>query len=556
MPKIIINKKFVIKHFSKENKDLFNNEIFWLKKLSRYNQFPKILNISRKRLSIKLINKGDELKNKNLPKNWESQIKKILKILKKNNCLHGDITVNNLVVKNKSISLIDFAQATQIKKFKEKKKRTFDDDYALNRISLTLNQTEINSNDLRTLVIWNSKNDKKIKDIIKKNKKFKIIDHIKFSKNFYKDLYNDRIMWLDSFYNRYIDRKTPKLKQAISCYIILNLSPIFRKEKMIFTHEKRVVDSDTFNLKKNIRRKKRNIIHISDNFEEAKRNALFLSKTDNHYPHKLFLNSQTVHKFLKSFFNKINREKKLEYVLLRPKIDNSGDIDLLVNNFFIFKRIADAHSYKLKNLSLISNNGDPLEDYGFKVSNFIKVEKNEVCLDIRYVGDNYFDKNWQFKILKNRTFKNGIFIPSKKDQLYTILYHIFFHKGFFDKKFKNFFKKYFKKRIDHSYLEKEIYKHLKNNNYKIVRPNDLTITPKFNLSDKQKKEEFQNIDIQISKNNFSCANKMLVNLIKMNFLYILKIKVVKLIYRNNLRFFITLIKKILLRNISREKFKL
>ena len=57
-------------------------------------------------------------------------------------------------------------------------------------------------------------------------------------------------MWLDSFYNRYIDRKTPKLKQAISCYIILNLSPIFRKEKMIFTHEKRVVDSDTFNLKK------------------------------------------------------------------------------------------------------------------------------------------------------------------------------------------------------------------------------------------------------------------------------------------------------------------
>ena len=130
---------------------------------------------------------------------------------------------------------------------------------------------------------------------------------------------------------------------------------------------------------------------------------------------------------------------------MRPKIDNSGDIDLLVNNFFIFKRIADAHSYKLKNLSLISNNGDPLEDYGFKVSNFIKVEKNEVCLDIRYVGDNYFDKNWQFKILKNRTFKNGIFIPSKKDQLYTILYHIFFHKGFLIKNIKIFLKNILKK---------------------------------------------------------------------------------------------------------------
>ena len=74
------------------------------------------------------------------------------------------------------------------------------------------------------------------------------------------------------------------------------------------------------------------------------------------------------------------------------------------------------------------------------------------------------------------------------------------------------------------FSQKEIYKHLKHNNYKIVRPNDLTITPKFNLSDKQKKEEFQNIDIQISKNNFSCANKMLVGLIKMNFLYILNMK--------------------------------
>ena len=76
MPKIIINKKFVIKYFSKENKDLFNNEIFWLKKLSKYNQFPKILNISRKRLSIKLINKGDELKKKIYQKIGKHKLKK------------------------------------------------------------------------------------------------------------------------------------------------------------------------------------------------------------------------------------------------------------------------------------------------------------------------------------------------------------------------------------------------------------------------------------------------------------------------------------------------
>ena len=43
----------------------------------------------------------------------------------------------------------------------------------------------------------------------------------------------------------------------------------------------------------------------------------------------------------------------------------------------------------------------------------------------------------------------------------------------------------------------------------------------------KKKKEFQNIDIQISKNNFSCANKMLW-VCKNEFLYILN-KVVKLI---------------------------
>ena len=75
MPKIIINKKFVIKYFSKENKDLFNNEIFWLKNYQSIISF-KILNISRKRLSIKLINKGDELKNKIYQKIGNHKLKK------------------------------------------------------------------------------------------------------------------------------------------------------------------------------------------------------------------------------------------------------------------------------------------------------------------------------------------------------------------------------------------------------------------------------------------------------------------------------------------------
>ena len=556
MSKVIIKKKYIQKYFLKKDEDLFHNEIFWLKKLEKYDQIPKIIDKNTKELSLKITNNGKIVSAKNLPQNWEKQLKDIQKILIKNDCFHGDITPNNIVSKNKKISLIDFAQATHIKKFNIRKKRIFDDFYCINRISLMLNYKKIISNDLRILTIWNSKHEKYIRKKITNHKKLQIIDRIQFSKNFYKDIRKDRILWLDNFYNRYIDRKTNKLKNPITCYLILNKNPIFKKEKMIFTHETRIIDSDIFNFKKKIRRKRKNIIHISDNFEEAKRNALFLSKSKFHYPYKLFLNTQTIHSSLKEFFKKINNTKNIEYVLLRSKYSQSDDLDILVNDYHLFKRIADAHSYKLKNLSFFSNNGDPVEDYGFKVSNYININKRKICLDIRYVGDNYLDKNWQANILKNKIFYKNIFIPSKKDQLYSILYHIIFHKGFINKKYLKYLKKNFNSNyLNISFLKKDTQKFLTNNKYKIVRTNDLTIAPIFKLSKNQKATEFDNIQTQMSKNNFSCANKLLFNLIKLDFNNFLSLKFIFLILKNNFKYLLTLVKKIFLTNISREKLK-
>ena len=556
MSKVIIKKKYIQKYFLKKDEDLFHNEIFWLKKLEKYDQIPKIIDKNTKELSLKITNNGKIVSAKNLPQNWEKQLKDIQKILIKNDCFHGDITPNNIVSKNKKISLIDFAQATHIKKFNIRKKRIFDDFYCINRISLMLNYKKIISNDLRILTIWNSKHEKYIRKKITNHKKLQIIDRIQFSKNFYKDIRKDRILWLDNFYNRYIDRKTNKLKNSITCYLILNKNPIFKKEKMIFTHETRIIDSDIFNFKKKIRRKRKNIIHISDNFEEAKRNALFLSKSKFHYPYKLFLNTQTIHSSLKEFFKKINNTKNIEYVLLRSKYSQSDDLDILVNDYHLFKRIADAHSYKLKNLSFFSNNGDPVEDYGFKVSNYININKRKICLDIRYVGDNYLDKNWQANILKNKIFYKNIFIPSKKDQLYSILYHIIFHKGFINKKYLKYLKKNFNSNyLNISFLKKDTQKFLTNNKYKIVRTNDLTIAPIFKLSKNQKATEFDNIQTQMSKNNFSCANKLLFNLIKLDFNNFLSLKFIFLILKNNFKYLLTLVKKIFLTNISREKLK-
>ena len=85
---------------------------------------------------------------------------------------------------------------------------------------------------------------------------------------------------------------------------------------------------------------------------------------------------------------------------MRDQNSEKEDIDILVNDYFLFKRISDCHSYKNKNLNFISNSGDPFDDGGFKVSNYIKINDKFVKLDVRYVGDGYFDTNWQKNILK------------------------------------------------------------------------------------------------------------------------------------------------------------
>ena len=143
--------------------------------------------------------------------------------------------------------------------------------------------------------------------------------------------------------------------------------------------------------------------------------------------HKIFLIQK------KFFFNYLNKFKKLRYVILRDQNSEKEDIDILVNDYFLFKRISDCHSYKNKNLNFISNSGDPFDDGGFKVSNYIKINDKVVKLDVRYVGDGYFDTNWQKNILNNRKYYKGFYVPNKENFIYAIIYHIVYHKGYIDK---------------------------------------------------------------------------------------------------------------------------
>lgn len=554
---ILLNKKVVKKTFLSKNSHLFYNEIYWFKKLKKYQFIPKILNIDYKNFTISISYEGERICLKNKPKNWSKQLEKILYILKKNNCFHSDIKPDNLLVNKKKLFLIDFAQSMKISDLKKNiffKKRIFYDQYSKNRINLSIHKNLILSNDIRVLVLWNEKYEKQIDNKIKNNRNIKIIDKIKLRKNFYKDIYKDRIFWIDQFYNKKISKTSDKLKNNIFVYIIRSLNPIFKSNKMIFSNEYKIVDHKIFSFKKKIRKNKLSLIHISDNFEESKRNALFFSRTKSDYPSKYFFKTQKIFDSKKDFFKRLNKFKKLKYVVLRDQITEKEDIDILVNDFFLFKRIADCHSYKNKSLNFISNSGDPLEDGGFKVANYIKIKNKVIKLDVRYIGDGYFDTKWQKKILENRKFYRGYYIPSKENLTYTLLYHIVYHKGYIDKKYTVFLKKINKlKTINLNEIMIMVNRHLKLKKYKISRPSDLTIPATYQLNEFSIKNEFQLVKNQIDNRNFSGANKMIYNLLRFQKINIyLNKQLFSLVFYNQYSLIKSILKNVIFKYFNRN----
>lgn len=110
------------------------------------------------------------------------------------------------------------------------------------------------------------------------------------------------------------------------------------------------------------------------------------------------------------------------YVVLRnfegfPSVYRSelhGDIDILVDNF--------SHA-------LCVLNAEPVFSQKYRNHFRVNVGGNTIRIDIRFVGDEYYCKSWQKRIIKNRMVYNGFYIPSEIDFKYSLLYHTIIHKN-------------------------------------------------------------------------------------------------------------------------------
>ena len=94
--------------------NIVDNELYWLQKLHGFEHTPDIINHNGNKITISYA--GEPITLKNLPEDWEGQIKIILDKLSEINCSHNDIKPTDLLILNQKIMLIDFQWANSINK--------------------------------------------------------------------------------------------------------------------------------------------------------------------------------------------------------------------------------------------------------------------------------------------------------------------------------------------------------------------------------------------------------------------------------------------------------
>ena len=111
----------------------------------------------------------------------------------------------------------------------------------------------------------------------------------------------------------------------------------------------------------------------------------------------------------------------IDYVVLRNwqplpnqfTLEGHGDIDLLVDN------LTDA-VYILK--------ASPVFPEPYRVHFKVRIKNMLIPFDLRYVGDDYYDINFEKDILKTKVQTRGFNTPNNYYHFYSLLYHAFIHK--------------------------------------------------------------------------------------------------------------------------------
>ncbi|MCB1758891.1 MAG: hypothetical protein KDI68_03805 [Gammaproteobacteria bacterium] len=154
-----------------------------------------------------------------------------------------------------------------------------------------------------------------------------------------------------------------------------------------------------------------------------------------------------------------------EYVVLRnyrdmPErycMDEHGDVDLLVRD---------------RNQVRHLMNAKPVSNKRYRSHVKVNINNQTLRFDIRYVGDNYYDRRWQQQILENRVFYKGFYVPHREDYKYSLLYHALIHKPKVGSDYKEIL---LEQGVDTAGMMEQLKTYMEEREYEFVEPGDLSV---------------------------------------------------------------------------------
>lgn len=152
----------------------------------------------------------------------------------------------------------------------------------------------------------------------------------------------------------------------------------------------------------------------------------------------------------------------IEYIVLRNYLNASdevakgGDIDLL----------CASRDVLIERLHLVSRANDGNLNNCKTIINGV-----EIPIDVRYIGDNYYDHNWENDMIKRKKKFGKCYVIGEYDEDYSILYHILLHKYDIPSKYNGFLKKKFGN-IETNILIDRLAEYMRSNGYSPENPVD------------------------------------------------------------------------------------
>jgi hypothetical protein len=164
-------------------------------------------------------------------------------------------------------------------------------------------------------------------------------------------------------------------------------------------------------------------------------------------------------KSLEHFFYFINAVEP--YLILRNYNDLSKDLEAIDDIDFL---VTNREKFSLFSNAVKMSKGTERANYK------ITIDGKDIDIDLRYIGDNYFDRFWQKDCMTKRVLHSkGFYVMDNENQYFSLLYHALIHKIKIPDKYKDF------SRLTSNELQTKLYEFMYEKEYCMVEPKDITL---------------------------------------------------------------------------------